>query len=119
MPAMGDQSYPVGAPRVDVGVVALDGALNAAAATELLEALQRQLPHGNRVVLDLGGVTRADSAGLGALVRALKAARDADGDLVLARLQPEVARLMNEIGLDQLLSIFSDLSEARAHLEKS
>jgi anti-sigma B factor antagonist len=116
---MRDESELAGEPRLEVAVMTLTGALDASAATEWLEALQRQLPRGNRVLLDLSSVTHADSTGLGALVRALKAAHDAGGDLVLARPQAGVARLMNEIGLDQVLSMFSDLSEARAHLAKS
>src|SRR2546426_376124 len=106
-------------PVREAAVLPVAGTLDASAATELLAALSRQLSHGNRVALDLSGVSRADSAGLGALVRAAKAARDAGGELVLAGAQPDVARLMSDIGLDQVLTMFSDLSEARAHLEKS
>lgn len=119
MPAMRDESPPAREPRVEMAVLTLEGTLDAAAASDLLEGLQRQLLQSNRVVLDLDGVTEADSAGLGALVRALKAARDAGGDLVLARPRPEVASIMNEIGLDQVLCVVGDLPEARSRLSKT
>jgi anti-sigma B factor antagonist len=100
----------------DVALIALNGQLDAAAATELAAIIGNQARHQPLIVLDLKDVSEADSAGLGALVRSLKAARDAGGDLVLARPQPSVAQLLDETGLDQLLRVFPDPDTASAAL---
>jgi anti-sigma B factor antagonist len=102
-----------------VAVVTVTGQLDAAAAAELVAAISEEAQLKPLIALDLKDVSEADSAGLGALVRALKAARDAGGDLVIVRPQPSIARLLNEAGLDQLLRVFPDPAAASAALADS
>src|SRR5919109_4486030 len=89
----------------NIAVVTLSGRLDAESAPRLLEALC-DVAARQPLALDLAGVTAADSDGLGALVRALKAARDAGHSLALIRPRGEIARLLQTTGLDQLFPIF-------------
>lgn len=102
-----------------VTVLALEGVLDAAEAPRLRRALSEAVESGRRhVVLDMGGVTRIDSAGLGALVGALKAARSRDGDTVLARLTPPVRAVVELTRLHRIFSIFDDVDQAIARLSE-
>ncbi|MEA2702067.1 MAG: anti-sigma factor antagonist, partial [Actinomycetota bacterium] len=58
---------------------------------------------GNRqVVLDLGGMTHVDSAGLRVLVGALRRLQRSGGDLVLSAASSEVALTFEAAGLDNV-----------------
>ena len=102
----------------DIAVFTLTGMLDAEAAQGLLGTLSEAAAR-QAVALDLAGVTDADSDGLGALVRVLKAARDAGHPLALIGPRGELARLLGTTGLDQLFSIYPDLATASAHLAET
>ena len=70
-----------------------------------------------RLVMDLSEVEFVDSSGLSVLVSALKAARNADGDVVLAGPTPEVQALIELTRLHHLFEIFADTAAAARHLE--
>jgi anti-anti-sigma factor len=59
----------------------------------------------SRVVVDLAGVNFIDSTAMGALVRGLKLARAAGGDLVLKDPQAPVIRVLKLTGLDAIFAI--------------
>jgi anti-sigma B factor antagonist len=85
-------------------VVTLSGEADLASARELSDILTTQLAGGaQRLMVDLSGLRFADSASVRALVLAGKTLRERGGTLVLARPQRAVARVLELMGVDQLL----------------
>jgi anti-sigma B factor antagonist len=82
------------------------GEADLTSAAELEAALAGQLSAGTRhVTVDLSGLRFADSAAIGALVRAARALKDQGGALDLAGPQPVVARALALLGVDQALTV--------------
>jgi len=83
------------------------GELDIATGPQLDEAIDRALDEGARdVVLDLGRTTFLDSAGMGALIRAVRSIDQQGGRMTVvsphgseARLVIEMARIGNIVGL--------------------
>lgn len=97
----------------DIAVVVPRGRLNMVAAKQLRETLAEVVASGtNRVVVDLGETTFLDSSGLGALVSGLKAARQAGGDLRVARPTPEVLAVFQLTNIDKVLRPRPDVASA-------
>lgn len=69
-----------------------------------------------RAVLDLRNVGFIDSAGLGALIRALRRARRDGRRIVICCGQPPLLRLFETVGLDDLVAIEPDHERALASL---
>lgn len=67
-----------------------------------------------RIVVDLSGVDYIDSSGLGALIGALKSARQASGDLRVAAAGEQVKAVLALTNIDRILAPF-DTVEAAAH----
>jgi anti-sigma B factor antagonist len=63
------------------------------------------------ITLDLSRVTFLDSTGLGVLITALKRCRSAEGDLVLVTAQPNVLKVLEITGLDDVFSVRSSVDE--------
>ncbi|MDR6176313.1 anti-sigma B factor antagonist [Nocardioides zeae] len=96
-----------------IAVVVPRGRLNMVAAKQLRETLAEVVGAGtNRVVVDLGETTFLDSSGLGALVSGLKAARQAGGDLRVARPTPEVLAVFQLTNIDKVLRPRPDVASA-------
>lgn len=87
-----------------VGVVVPRGRLNMVSARRLREVLSGLVDDGTtRIVVDLAETTFLDSSGLGALIAGLKSARQAGGDLQVARPTPEVMSVFELTNLDRVL----------------
>jgi anti-sigma B factor antagonist len=87
-----------------VGVVTPRGRLNMVAARRLKELLSDLVTGGtNRIVVDLAETTFLDSSGLGALIAGLKTARQAGGDLRVARPTEAVAVVFALTNMDKVL----------------
>jgi len=87
-----------------IAVVAPRGRLNMVSARQLKETLSDLVAGGTaRIVVDLGETTFLDSSGLGALIGGLKAARQAGGDLRVARPTPAVVSVFELTNLDRVL----------------
>jgi len=67
-----------------------------------------------RLVVDLGAVTFIDSSGFGALIGGLKAARQAGGDLRIARPTNQALVVLKLTSLDRVLRPFASVEEAVA-----
>ena len=65
-----------------------------------------------KVVVDLGGVTYIDSAGLGMMAGKLKTVRDAGGDMKLVALTGKTQRLLAMVKLGSLFEVFEDQAAA-------
>ncbi len=75
----------------DIGVVVVDGELNAVASDALRQRFRATITADRpNVIVDLTAVVFMDSSGLGALVAGLKLARSLGGQLVLVGLQDQV-----------------------------
>lgn len=97
----------------NVGVVVPRGRLNMVAARSLRDLLTDLVGSGtNRIVVDLAETTFLDSSGLGALIAGLKSARQAGGDLRIARPVPSVQAVFELTNLDQVLRARASVEEA-------
>jgi len=77
----------------DTAVVTLGGRVDAASVRSQRDQVHALVDKGiHRVVIDLGGVTFLDSAGMAMLVSLLKRARAADGDVRVAEPADESVR---------------------------
>lgn len=97
----------------DVIIVHCEGRIvyrdEAAALTRVVtEALQ----HTREVVLDLEGVQRIDSAGLGELVLIRRAAEASGGTLKLAGPNPRIRELLDLTNLSSVFEVHDSLVEA-------
>ena len=72
----------------------------------------------NQVIVDMDQVSFVDSAGLSALVSALKLVRRIGGDLVIAGMQPQAKTVFALTMLDQVIPIYANRQEALAELNQ-
>ena len=99
----------------DVTVISLTGSIDAMTAPKITEFIHDQVAKGNiRLVADLGGVDYTSSAGLRVMLGAIKETRAQSGDLRLAGIQPDVAKVLNLSGFTNILKIFDDSDAAIA-----
>ncbi len=96
-----------------VSIVAPRGRLDLASAPAFREQVKRLLDSGAvRLIVDLGEVAFIDSSGLGAIIAGLKAARQAGGDLRIARPSQQVLLVLDLTSLDRVLRPYGTLEEA-------
>jgi anti-sigma B factor antagonist len=87
-----------------VGVVSPKGRLTMASARQMREILTDLVGQGTtRIVVDMQETSFLDSSGLGALIAGLKSARQAGGDLRIARPTPAVMTVFTLTNLDKVL----------------
>ena len=99
--------------REHVTVVAISGSVDGLTAPSLAQAFRQQVAEGHvRLVADLGRVHYTSSAGLRALLEALKETRQQGGDLRLAAVQPDVLRVLELSGFTGILKVFPAVDEA-------
>lgn len=96
-----------------IAVVVPQGRLNMVAARQVKELLATLVSEGSsRIVVDLERTTFLDSSGLGALIGGLKSARQAGGDLRIARPTPEVMTVFTLTNMDKVLRPRDDVESA-------
>lgn len=97
----------------DIAVIRGEGRLNMVSAPALKEAVRDAIDTQRvRVVVDLSRVEFMDSSGLGALVGALKNAREAGGDLRIVAPSRQVAMVLHLSNLDRILVEHASVEEA-------
>ncbi|WP_152190372.1 STAS domain-containing protein [Georgenia satyanarayanai] len=100
--------------EAEVQVLECSGRLTMVTARSLRDAVEQALGAGPpRLVLDLGEVGFVDSSGLGALISALKRARQAGGDLRIAAVTEQVRTVLKLTNLDRVLRPYADVPGAR------
>lgn len=98
-------------------IVRPTGNLDLQTAYDLKQWLVRTAEDGaNRLVVDLERVPMLDSSGLAALITGLKAARQAGGDLRLARPSAQACYVLQLAGLDRVLLWSATTEEAVARI---
>ena len=96
-----------------ITIVAPRGDIDMAVSDDLRARLTTLGDRGRiRLVLDLGAVTYIDSAGLGALISAMKHARAAGGDIRVCALASDVRALFEMTRLDKVVSLHATRQEA-------
>jgi anti-anti-sigma factor len=65
-----------------------------------------------RVIFDMAGVTHADSAAIGAIVRCLTKLKSAGGGLRIAAAQPMIDHSLKLTKVDKVIEIFSTVDHA-------
>ena len=94
-------------------VVRATGRLDFMGKTDLDHQLQNLIIAGkNRLVVDLSGVHFMDSAAIGTLIGALKAARRAGGDVRLATPNAQVVAILKMAKLERILIAYPDADAA-------
>ena len=97
----------------EVAVVTVSGNIDANTAPGLASALSEEIRRGGtRMVADLTAVEYTSSAGLRALLGALKEARAQGGDFRLAGARPVVHRVLELAGFTSILKHFPDVQGA-------
>lgn len=87
-----------------IGIVTVKGRLTVVSAKQLTEAVAGLIENGtSRIVVDLAETEFMDSSGLGALIAGLKSARQAGGDLRIARPGEQVRTILRLTNLDKVL----------------
>jgi anti-anti-sigma factor len=98
-------------------VVIVAGEIDLTNAENLRDALLSALNAGARgLVVDMSATTFIDSAGVTALVRASRRAAATEATVRLAVTAPGVLRVLNLVGIDQLIEVHPSVSEALASL---
>jgi len=100
-------------------IVAPQGRMDAVTAASLEKTLQTQIAQGNvRLVVDLSQVEYVSSAGVHALVGAMREARQHGGDVRIAGTRPEVHRVFALSGLTTIAEFFADIDSAAASFSR-
>ena len=98
-----------------VTVLAPRGRLDMASAPAFREQVKQLIESGTiRLVVDLGEVSFVDSSGLGAVIGGLKVARQAGGDLRVARANQQVMLVLDLTSLNRVLRPYTTVEEAVA-----
>lgn len=97
--------------RVDL--ITVSGRVDSSTAPELEETLEDRMNEGRyNLVLEMSGVNYLSSAGLRALVAALRTCKKKGGDVRLANPSERVAEVMALAGLDTLFTMYDDVTIA-------
>jgi anti-sigma B factor antagonist len=96
-----------------ITIVRPSGRLDLLTAAQFKQDLSKIVGDGqSRLVIDLDGVAFIDSSGLGALIGGLKAARQAGGDLRIARANQQARVILQLTTLERVLKPYSTIEEA-------
>ena len=102
-----------------ISEVRLVGEIDVFASPEVKSALVSAIKDGhNLLVVDFAKVSYIDSTGLGALVAALKAARDGGGSIAVVCKNPQIRRIFDVTGLVKVFGMHDDIASARASLRE-
>ena len=96
-----------------VSVMKIKGQIDSETAPELDSALSNLLTDGrNKIVLDLQGLEYMSSAGLRSLVKALKGAQGAGGNVHLASVPKSIEGILLTVGMMQMFKLYPTGDEA-------
>ncbi len=100
-------------PLKHVDIVSVTGRIDSATAPEFDNALKGLLERGRKkIVLDFTKLDYMSSAGLRAMLSALKAAKNGGGNLVLVNVNERVRDTLILVGFQSLFLQFNDIVDA-------
>jgi anti-anti-sigma factor len=100
-------------PGAEAYIVTVAGRVDSSNANEFDATLAQLISDGHEhLVLDLAGVTYMSSAGLRAIVSALRSTKKKRGDVRIAAPSDRVAEVFSLAGLTPLFAIFDDVETA-------
>ena len=98
-----------------VSVMKVKGRVDSETAPEFDSALSKLLNENkNKIVLNLQSVEFLSSAGLRAMVKALKGAQNSGGDVRLASVSEPIEVILRTVGMMQMFKMYSTSEEAVA-----
>lgn len=96
-----------------VPVLKVRGEIDVASAPDFHASISDIIGRGPEVVIvDMSEVSFIDSTGLGVLVSAEKETREAGKDLRLVVTQPQIMKLLELTGLDEVFTVLSSTNDA-------
>ena len=98
----------------DVTILAISGRVDSATAKTVDAELTKLIPTDKKVVLDLKDVEFLSSAGVRAIVKALKTAKKSRGRLKLASIPDHIAEILQTLGMMELMEAYPSADEAIA-----
>ena len=98
----------------NVTVVTISGRVDSYTAPTMEAELIKIIPADKKVVLDLKDLAFLSSAGVRAVVRALKTARKSRGDVKLASIPGHIAEILKTVGILELVRSYPSVDEAIA-----
>lgn len=102
-------------PHGDVSVVVISGSVDSQTADAVLTELTGFVDAGHlRVVADFAAVDYTSSAGLRALLSTVKATRRGGGDLRMARVNPNVLKVLELSGFTTIMQFYDEVDAAVA-----
>jgi anti-sigma B factor antagonist len=100
-------------PLTHVDVISVNGRIDSATAPEFDNALKGLLDKGRRkIVIDCADLEYISSAGLRAMLSALKAAKNGGGNVVLVKPNERIRDTLTLVGFQTLFLQFNDTLEA-------
>lgn len=98
----------------DIAVVTVSGRIDSVTAATLDADLGKIVHDHKKVVLDIKGVEYMSSAGVRAIMKALRTAQKSDGSVKLAGITKLVADVLETVGMLELLQSYPSVDEAVA-----
>jgi anti-sigma B factor antagonist len=99
--------------EINSTIVMVDGSIDALTAPDLANALVNEIGEGHvNLVVNLVGVEFMSSAGLRALLGAVKESRSHGGDLRIASANPGVDKVLKMSGFNNIAKVFDSQAEA-------
>ncbi len=100
-----------------VTVLSLSGRVDSRTAPTLDEKLTQLISADKRLVLDLHAVTFLSSAGVRAIIQALKTAKKARGEVKLAEVPDHTAAILNTVGILEIVQAYPTVADAVASFQ--
>lgn len=98
----------------DITIVTISGRVDSVTAATLDAELAKVVHDNKKIILDLKDVEYMSSAGIRAVVRAVKVVEKAKGSLKLASISKNVAEVLETVGMLGRMQTYSSVDEAIA-----
>ncbi|HKJ38607.1 MAG TPA: STAS domain-containing protein [Anaerolineales bacterium] len=100
--------------KEDITIVTVSGRVDSATSKTMDAELEKLIPTDKKVVLNLKNVEFLSSAGVRAIVKALKTAKKTRGGLKLASIPDHIAEILQTLGMMELMEAYPSVEEAIA-----
>lgn len=99
----------------DITTISVKGSVDALTAAELTKTISKQIVDSHvNLVIDLTGLDFMSSAGLRALLGAVKESRSQGGDLRIVSTNPGIDKVLKMSGFHNIAKVFTSQSDAVA-----